>query len=374
MIFSELEHLVSIKTGRLDANRADEDGKYPFFTCAVEQSWINCFAFDGESVIVAGNGDLNVKYYNGKFNAYQRTYVIQNKAIERLSLRYLYYFLLDYVNTLRTLSIGGVIKYIKLSYLTKAKIPLPPLKIQEKIAAILDKADELRQNDKKILEKYDQLAQSVFLEMFGDPITNRKGFKLCIIRDLVSEVKYGTSAKSEENGKYPYLRMNNITYSGYLDLSDLKYINMSEKEVVKYSVRRGDLLFNRTNSKELVGKSSVFNIDREMVIAGYLIRMRVNAAANPYYIWGYLNSKHGKLTLTSMCKNIVGMANINAQELQDIKILKAPLELQNKFAEIVYAIEIQKSITKRSLDKSEELFQSLLQKAFSGKLIQRFEF
>lgn len=248
-------------------------------------------------------------------------------------------------------------------------IPLPPLETQKKIAAILDKANELRQNDKKILEKYDQLAQSVFLEMFGDPVRNEKGFEFCTIRDLVDEVKYGTSAKASETGKYPYLRMNNITYSGYLDLSAMKYINVLDKELLKYNVKKGDLLFNRTNSKELVGKTGVYNNDQEMIIAGYLIRVRVNSYANPYYLWGYLNSRHGKMTLKNMCKNIVGMANINAQELQEIRILKAPLELQSKFAEIISKIEEQKSVTEKSLLKSEELFQSLLQRAFKGELI-----
>ena len=111
-----------------------------------------------------------------------------------------------------------------------------------------------------------------------------------------------------------------------------------------------------------------YEILTEMVIAGYLIRVRVNELANPYYIWGHLNSKWGKLTLQNMCKNIVGMANINAQELQDIKILKAPIEIQNQFAERVKMIEIQKTQAQKALQKSEYLFNSLLQKAFKGEL------
>ena len=226
----------------------------------------------------------------------------------------------------------------------------------------------MRQNDRKILEKYDQLAQSVFLEMFGDPVRNPKGFEFCTIRDLVCEVKYGTSAKASDIGQYPYLRMNNITYSGYWDLTNLKYIDIPVRDRDKYLVKKGDILFNRTNSKELVGKTGVYSFNEEMAIAGYLIRVRVNSLANPYYIWGYLNSNHGKSTLENMCKNIVGMANINAQELQNITILKPPTELQNKFAEIIEKIEVQKQLTQRSIKKSEELFQSLLQRAFRGAL------
>ena len=205
--------------------------------------------------------------------------------------------------------------------------------------------------------------------MFGDPVRNEKGFKLCTVRDLVSEAKYGTSSKASDDGRYPYLRMNNITYGGYWDFSDLKYIDITDKDKEKYIVRRGDLLFNRTNSKELVGKTAVFNLDQEMAIAGYLIRIRVNESANPYYLWGYLNSRHGKSTLNNMCKNIVGMANINAQELQEIRILKAPIELQNRFEVVILKILNQKKISEQSLQKSEELFQSLLQRVFKGELV-----
>ena len=86
----KLGQLTNIKTGRLDVNAENPNGKYPFFTCSKNHTYIDEYAFDGESVLVAGNGDLNVKYYNGKFNAYQRTYVIQ--ANENLNGKFLYYF------------------------------------------------------------------------------------------------------------------------------------------------------------------------------------------------------------------------------------------------------------------------------------------
>lgn len=254
-------------------------------------------------------------------------------------------------------------------YGLELQIPLPPLDTQKKIAAILDAADEYRQKTKALIEKYDQLAQSLFLEMFGDPVRNEKGWEIGKIRDLVSEVKYGTSAKSNDEGKYPYLRMNNITYEGFMDYSDLKYIDISEEERNMYLVKKGDLLFNRTNSKELVGKTGIIDIDKEMVIAGYLIRIRTNELANPYYLWAYLNSKWAKKTLLNMCKSIVGMANINAQELQEIKTLKPPIVLQNRFEERYKAICEQKQQAQASLQKAEELFNSLLQRAFKGELV-----
>lgn len=185
---------------------------------------------------------------------------------------------------------------------------------------------------------------------------------------MVSEVKYGTSKSSAENGRYPYLRMNNITSDGYMDYTNMKSINIDDDEKEKYIVRKGDLLFNRTNSKELVGKTGIFNEDQEMVIAGYLIRVRTNERANPWYLWGYLNSSHGKKTLIGMCKAIVGMANINAQELQSIKILIPPIELQNKYSKIVEKTESLKAQYQSSLKELGNLYGSLSQRAFKGEI------
>lgn len=133
--------------------------------------------------------------------------------------------------------------------------------------------------------------------------------------------------------------MNNITYGGQLDLTSLKHIDIEDKELEKYIVRKGDVLFNRTNSKELVGKTCVFNIDTPMVIAGYIIRVRTNELVLPEYLSAVLNSSYGKATLAGMCKAIVGQANINAQELQDIKISIPPIELQKEYVRLIEQVD-----------------------------------
>ena len=263
----------------------------------------------------------------------------------------------------------GIINLQLTRYLEKLQIPLPPLETQKRIAQILDDAAALRDKTEQLLKEYDALAKSIFLEMFGDPVNNIYKFPKGTIRDLVKEAKYGTSEKASEEGAFPYLRMNNLTYEGYMDYSSMKYVNIPEKDLHKYLVKKGDLLFNRTNSKELVGKTAIFDSSEPMVIAGYLIRVRFNEKANPYFVSYYLNSKHGKLILRNMCKSIVGMANINAQELQNILILHPPIELQNQFAEKIDIIERQKELAKQELQESQDLFNCLLQKAFKGELV-----
>ena len=131
--------ICDIKTGKLDANAASNNGLYPFFTCSQTPLRIDNYAYDCECVLVAGNGELNAKYYKGKFNAYQRTYIITAKETSKeVSVKYLYKFFSKYVEQLRKLSIGGVIKYIKLGNLTDATLPIPPLPEQERIVAELD--------------------------------------------------------------------------------------------------------------------------------------------------------------------------------------------------------------------------------------------
>lgn len=280
-------------------------------------------------------------------------------------------YLVDYkINEIEREVHGSTMKHITKGKFDNIKIPHPPLHIQRRIAAILHEADALRQKDQQLLKKYEELRESLFYQMFGDISKNEKRWKLGQIRDIVSEVKYGTSKPAEENGMYPYLRMNNITYLGDWDFSGMKHINLDEKEKEKYILSKGDLVFNRTNSKELVGKTAVYDRDDNMAIAGYLIKVKTNELSNPYYISGFLNSKYGKVMLRGICKNIIGMANINAQELQNIKIPIPPKELQDEFEIKFKQAKELKELANEQIKKSEVLFQSLLQKAFKGELVK----
>lgn len=254
-------------------------------------------------------------------------------------------------------------------YLKAGEIPLPPLAEQKRIARVLDQAAELCRLRSRALEKLNSLGQAIFHEMFGDPGTNPMSWPICSIGDLLAEAKYGTSAKANTEGRgLPVLRMGNITYDGRIDLADLKHVELSEKDVPKYTTQLGDILFNRTNSKELVGKTAVVNFPETMAIAGYLVRGRVNSAGNPYYISAFMNSKRGKAVLQGMCKNIVGMANINAKEFQSILLPKPPKELQDQYEGRLEAIEPLAKQIKVGLGQSNALFASLQHRAFRGEL------
>ena len=163
--------------------------------------------------------------------------------------------------------------------------------------------------------------------------------------------------------------MNNITFEGAMDFSNLKYTELPEDKVERYTVRDGDILFNRKNSTELVGKTAVYRgEDVRMAYAGYLIRLRTSAENSPDYISYFLNSRHGKAVLRNMCKSIIGMANINAREVQSIPIPRPPAELQLRFANVVRKIQDVRSRHYKSLACFGTIFASLQSRAFAGEL------
>ena len=321
------------------------------------------------------DGDLllslsgNVKLCEWSFgNALLNQRVVKLAPAACIDKRYFYWALHRVVAEIEAMARHAVIANVSVTDLREFQIPLPPLPEQKRIAAILDKADTIRRKRQQAIQLADDFLRAVFLDMFGDPVTNPKGFPVGTIRDLVDTANYGSSAKaSETEGEFPMLRMGNITYSGAIDFSGLKYVDLSKKDQPKYLVEKGDLLFNRTNSKELVGKTAVYDRDDVAAIAGYLIRVRMNEKGNSYYVSGYLNSTHGKSTLQSMCKSIVGMANINAQEMQNIQILLPPIEIQNKYAAIFQTTKQRLRSQSQSEGNLADLFSAISQKAFRGE-------
>lgn len=257
-------------------------------------------------------------------------------------------------------------KTLNKASLSGIKVNVHSITEQRKIVEVLDKISSIIEHRKSELIRLDELIKARFVELFGTYPTNEKGWDTGTIRDLVVEVRYGSSRKAADgdSGKYPYLRMNNITYGGELDLSDIKTIDIPDEELDKCTVRRGDLLFNRTNSKELVGKTCVYNRDEMMVLAGFVVRVRLNNRALPEFVSVFLNTEFSKQMLMNKCKAAIGQANINAQELQNIGIYIPPIEIQKEFISFKAQVDKSKAVIQKSLDETQLLFDSLMQKYF----------
>lgn len=317
------------------------------------------------------NGDLLIGM-DGEFNIakWGKTPALLNQRVCRLTPKslvdkgYLYYYMPIILKQIEAKTPFVTVKHLSAKELNKAKIPLPPLDEQQKIAAVLDKVSDLIAKRRQQLSKLDEMVKSRFVEMFGTFPENEKGWPVGKIRDIIREARYGSSRPAVDGGRYPYLRMNNITYSGELNLTDIKHIDVPESELSKCTVQKGDVLFNRTNSKELVGKTCVYDRDEMMVLAGFVIRVRVNDRAMPEFVSAFLNTDFSKQMLLGMCKTAIGQANINAQEMQSIGIYIPPVDLQKQFVSFKKQVNELKATINRSLEKLETLKKALMQEYF----------
>ena len=296
----------------------------------------------------------------------QRVSCVRLKEPDKVLKTYLFHLLnSDYFEQQCMKAAEGVAqKNLSPKWLFEYKIPIYSIERQKEISNTLDKIDLLIILRKQQLAKLNELVKARFVEMFGTFPANPFRWDTGKIQDVVSDVRYGSSRPAVEGGKYPYLRMNNITYSGELDLRDTKRIDIPDSELDKCTVRRGDVLFNRTNSKELVGKTCVYNRDELMVLAGFVIRVRVNERIRSEVLSAFLNMDFSKRMLIGMCKTAIGQANINAKELQNIDLYIPPIELQDQFVTLKNKIDQQKQTVQQSLEKLELMKKALMQEYF----------
>ena len=261
---------------------------------------------------------------------------------------------------------GANINNLRNEHLDEIQLDIPTDDQQKVIISKLEKIQSIITHRRTQLSKLDELIKCRFVEMFGTYPANEKGWKTGTIRDVIQEARYGSSRAAVEDGQYPYLRMNNITYGGDLDLSDTKRIDVPVAELLKCTVRRGDVLFNRTNSKELVGKTCVYNRDEMMVLAGFVIRVRVNDRVLPEFLAAFLNTGFSKHMLLNMCKSAIGQANINAQEMQNIGIYIPPISSQQEYVSFKNQTDKFKFVIQQSLDETQKLFDSFMQEYFDS--------
>ena len=345
----KLGELTKIKTGKLDANASSPDGEYPFFTCSKEPLKISSYSYDCECVLVAGNGDLNVKYYNGKFDAYQRTYIIEDNSNGRLYLPYLYYFMNGYVEELRKLSIGGVIKYIKLRNLTDALIELPDIETQKYIVSILSKIKELidsRYQELKILEN---LIKARFAELFGDTFSNPKRWPTKTFREAslrLSDGPFGSNLKSEhysENG-VRVIRLGNIGVGKFID-KDQSYVSLDHyARLKKYTCKPGEIVIGTLGEPNL----------RACIIPDY-VKLAVNKADCVHYVpdskilentfvCQYINCPTTLLLASNMVHGQT-RARVSSGQIAKMPIFIPPLSLQQQFADFVAQIDKSKLLS-----------------------------
>lgn len=365
-----LGELVSIRTGKLDANKNVVGGEYPFFTCSIEPLRIDTFSYDCECILVAGNGDLNVKYYKGKFDAYQRTYIIENVDDEKLNMKYLYFFLDNYVEVLRKNSIGGVIKYIKLGNLTEAELQLPSIVKQRRIVSILEKAKKLIDKRKEQIQACDELIKSQFIEMFGNFVYEKDRWDICEIGDVAQSIDPQPSHRTPPvcvNG-IPYIGIADCNYeAGCIDFDKARKVseNVLGEHRKRYSITQGDFIIGKIGT---IGKPFLIPEEQEYTLSANTVLIRPNSQkVNPSFLFTLFQSEYMDRIIDGEKKSTSQPA-FGIQKVRKIEIPLPPIQLQNEFAQFVQQTNKLKFGMEKSLQELQDNFDSLMQRAFKGEL------
>jgi type I restriction enzyme S subunit len=264
---------------------------------------------------------------------------------------------------------------IRPSHVLEYQIPLPPMEEQRRIVAKIDelaakieKAHFLRQ---KATEEAETVLSSEISYLFSKGKEN--GWNAGFLRDYVIDDCYGTSEKaSDDNSGTPIFRMGNIQ-SGRLDLRNLKYLHLNDRDRTKLLLEKGDILVNRTNSAELVGKCAVFDLEGEYGFASYLIRLRLDKnRAEPRLVASYINSPIGRAYMFSERKQMTGQANVNATKLKAFPIVLPSLTEQCRIVAYLDGlqakVEMLKQVGAQTSTELAALLPSILDKAFKGEL------
>ena len=366
-----LGELCRIRTGKKDVNQGNPEGAFPFFTCAAKPTYSDSYSFDAEALLIAGNGDVgNVSYYKGKFEAYQRTYVLTE--FSEVLPRFLF-LILDgkFKDTVSKQKLGNTMPYIKVGMLNDFQVPIPPLPEQHRIVGILDEAFDgiatAKANAEKNLQNaralFESHLQSVFTQR-GEGWVDRTLDQVCIVErgssprpikeyltiepDGVNWIKIGDT---EKGGKYVHTTAQKITPEG-----------------AKQSrfVKEGDFILTNSMSygRPYIMKTSGYIHD------GWFV-LRLNMEIDTDYFYYLLSSPVVQLQFAALASGSV-VKNISGDLVKKAVLPIPPLEHQNIIVEKLLAMSAEtqrlESIYQQKLTALEALKKSLLNQAFTGKL------
>ena len=280
--------------------------------------------------------------------------------------------------------------------------------IQQKIVKILDTIQEAVEVQEKIIEKTKELKKALMNLLFHyglsglrikelaglrvDELTSSEikklGLKLKkteigeipehweVVRlgEVAVEIIYGISKKAGKYGKYPILGMNNLQ-DGKINYQEVRYVDLDSGTFEKFKVEKGDILFNRTNSLELVGKTALFNLEGDFVFASYLLRIRALLSKLwPHYLNYYLNFESTQQELKTIAYRGASQVNISASRLANFRLPLPPLSEQKEIAEILQTIDQKIEIEKKKKELYYELFKTLLNKIMNQEIeVERIE-
>ena len=367
MNICKLGDIAKFTTGKLNSNAAQDNGKYPFFTCAPEALKIDDYAFDTEAIILAGNnadGNFHIQHFKGKFNAYQRTYVIESSDENKVYTKYLYYALKTCLLHFKQISQGSATKFLTAKILNSFELPIPEIEIQKKIAGTLGNLDKKIKTNEAINENLERQAQAYFEELFvvnADP-----NWPECTLSDIGSIVAGGTPSKS----KSEYYADQGIAWITPKDLSvdKSKFISHGENDI-------SELGFSKSSTKKMPAGTVLFSSRAPI---GYIAIAQNELTTNQGFKSVIPNENIGTSYVYFLLKNLLptieGMASGSTfKEISGAGMKSVPtimpdvniIQLFNNFCEPIFK---EQEILEAENRRLSALRDSLLPKLMSGEI------
>ncbi len=314
--------------------------------------------FDKGATIIFDDFTTAFKYVDFPFKVKSSAMKILQADTQKADIRFLYY------RMLKTGIDTTLHKRYWISKYSKIKIPLPPLPIQKKIAAILDAADNYRQKTKALIDKYDQLTQSIFLDMFGDPVKNEKGWEVGVTIDGAKSIVPTRDKPKSFTGDTPWIRTEDLVHLGCTSRSK-KNIGLSDSEI---EAARCRVIPKNSVVMTCVGDLGVVSLMNNNIIMNQQLHAFVcdEEILNPHFLMYALSFQ--KSYYYKMASNTT-VPYLNKTKCNNTPMIFPPLRRQLEFAKLMMKILSEKKSVNESNLKSEDLFQSLLQKAFKGELV-----
>jgi len=375
-----LGDIIEFKTGKLNSNAAISKGKYPFFTCSPEVLSINEYAFDQKAILLAGNnaeGNFNIKYYEGKFNAYQRTYVI-NPTTENVDIKYLYYCLGLSLKSLKSISQGTSTKFLTATIINNLPIKLPSIRSQKQIISILSSLDNKIELNRRINENLEQQAQALFKSWFVDfePFKDGKfvdselgmipeGWRVGTLEEIGQIIGGGTPSKANssfycENG-IPWITPKDLSINkskyisrGENDITEIGYRNSSAKKIPA-----GSVLFS---SRAPIGYIAIAN-NEVTTNQGFKSVIPTKAGTCFIYLFLQLYKKYiESLATGSTFKEASGAL------MKSLKLKIPPQSIFENFESMLNPLFSQQCVLESEIDHLSKLRDTLLPRLMSGEL------
>ena len=288
-----------------------------------------------------------------------------------LERQYLYYYLKsDFVlQRIKAVATGSVRDNLKLSMLYEFPIELPKLENQRKIVKILDKVSDVIEKKEQELEQLETLVKSRFVELFGDPIKNPKGWEVVKLSECLERIDNGKSFTCDSNareGAFPaILKLSAATYGDYRPYEN-KALLEETQFVESVEVHRGDLLFTRKNTPDLVGMAAyVFETPEKLMMPDLIFRLVTNERMTPIFLWQLINNREFRPVIQGISGGSAkSMSNISKERLKNIEVICPPISEQKKLEGVLEQVDKSKSKIQKSLEETQLLFDSLMQKYF----------